>query len=188
MKIIGLSGTNGSGKDTIANWLVKNHGYYFASAGEMLKDELKSRGLPLERENQRQVSAEWRREHGLAVIVDKAVEWAKAAGYDKVVVGSLRNTGEVERIHELNGTMIWVDADPKTRYERITKVDRGRVEDRKTYEQFVAEQEAEMRWDGDPATLNLTGVKQMSDMHIDNDYTDINEFIQEIERRLKDVA
>jgi dephospho-CoA kinase len=187
MLIIGVAGTNGSGKDTIAKVLSEKHGFYAASATDMLGEELTKRGLPHERENKRTVSAEWRREYGLGVIIDKAVETAKAAGYDKLVVGSLRNPGEVDRVHEFKGEVIWVDADPKIRYERIRKNDRGRVEDSKTYEQFLAEEEAEMSHSGDSATLSLAGVKAGSDRFIENNGKNIKDFAFEIEKALADL-
>lgn len=187
MLIIGVAGTNGSGKDTIAKVLSEKYGFYEASATDMLGAELDKRGLPHERENKRTVSAEWRREHGLGVIVDKAVEQAKAAGFDKLVVGSLRNPGEADRVHELDGVMIWVDADPQIRYERIQKNDRGRVEDSKTFEQFLAEEEAEMSHSGDSATLNLSGVRAKSDRFINNNGNSIEEFSKQIEKDLADL-
>lgn len=187
MLIIGVSGTNGSGKDTVAKVLSERYGFYAASATDMLGAELTRRGLPHERENKRMVSAEWRREHGLGVIVDKAVEEAKAAGYDKLVVGSLRNPGEADRVHELNGQMIWVDADPKIRYERIQKNDRGRVEDAKTFEQFLSEEGVEMSHSGDSATLSLAGVKSKADRMIENNGNSIEVFERDLEELLADL-
>ena len=187
MKLIGISGTNGSGKDTIAHMLVDRHNFYFASATEMLGNELTRRNLPHERENKRNLSAEWRREFGLGVIVDKAVEEAKAAGKENVVVASLRNSGEVDRVHEFGGTMVWVDSDPKVRYERIKNANRGRVEDMKTFEQFLLEQEAEMHPSGDSATLNMATVKERSDLFINNDSSDIDSFMDDTEKALKDL-
>jgi dephospho-CoA kinase len=187
MLIIGVAGTNGSGKDTIAKVLSEKHDFYAASATDMLGAELTRRGLPHERENKRTVSAEWRREHGLGVIVDKAVEEAKTAGYTKLVVGSLRNPGEVDKVHELGGEVIWVDSDPRVRYDRIQKNNRGRVEDAKTYEQFLAEEEVEMSQSGDSATLSLSGVKAKSDRFIDNDSNSIEDFAEQIEKALVDL-
>lgn len=187
MTIIGISGSNGSGKDTIANMLGEKHGFYVASATEMLGDELTQRGLPHERVNKRIVSAEWRKEFGLGAIVDKAVEAAKAAGFDKVVVGSLRATGEVDRVHELGGKTIWFDADPEVRYARIQKGNRGRIEDQKTFEEFIAEEQVEMQPTSDVNGLNMSGVKAMADYTIINNKDNIPGFIAQAEAELKDL-
>lgn len=187
MKVIGISGTNGSGKDTIAHMLVEKHGFYFASATDMLGNELTRRGLPHERENKRSVSAEWRREYGLGVIVDKGLEEARAGGYEKVVIASLRNSGEVVRVHELGGIVIWVDSDPKVRYRRVTQNRRDRVEDQKSFEEFLAEEAVEMQYSGDAATLNMAAVKASADLFIDNDSPSIDNFKTSTEFILKDL-
>lgn len=179
MVIIGISGTNGSGKDTIAKMLVEKYGFVWGDATTMLGDELTRRGLPHERVQKSTLSAEWRRESGMGVIVDKAVElFNKTPGAKGVVVGSLRHPGEVDRVHELGGTVVWVDADPKIRYERIQKnaAHRNRIEDQKTFEEFVAEEQAEMAHSGDSATLNMGAVKEGADITINNDGGVIPEF------------
>lgn len=176
MIIYGISGTNGSGKDTVSHMLAERHGFYVGSATDMLAAELKRRGLPTEREYKREISAEWRRQYGMAAIVDRAVEEAKAAGYNKVIIGSLRHPGEADRVHELGGEVIWVDADPKIRYQRISSVDRGRVEDKKTFKEFLAEEEAEKHQSGDAATLSTEAVKERSDVFLENSDQSIEAF------------
>lgn len=172
MKIIGVAGTNGSGKDTVGHILAQKYGWLFVSVSDLLRDECRKRGLAVERENLRNISAEWRREGGLGVLVDKAVEVFESGNgqYDGLAIASLRNPGECERITELGGVNVWVDADPRVRYERIQTAERGRGgEDEKTYEQFLAEQEAEMQPSGDEATLNMAGVKALADITIINE-------------------
>ncbi len=159
-------------------------GFYFASASVMLEDELKAKDQPLERENKRRLSAEWRRQYGVGAVIDKALTVAGRA--DKIVVASLRHPGECDRVHELGGTVIWVDADPRIRYGRIISGNRGRVEDNKTYEQFIAEEEIEMSQSGDENTLNMGAVKAKADISIENDGNDINDFEISVRKLLQD--
>ncbi len=175
MKLIGIAGTNGAGKDSVGQILAEN-GWLFISVTEMLREECRTRDLPVERENLRMISAEWRREGGLGVLIDKALEVYNQQGGDErfagLAVASLRNPGENDRVHELGGKVIWVDADPKVRYDRIRSANRGRVsEDDKTFEQFLAEEAAEMKSLGDPATLNMQAVKTTSDTIIYDEST-----------------
>src|SRR5678816_3977298 len=113
LSIIGLSGTNGAGKDTVGQLLQDKHGYFFISVTDLLRAELRRRNLPIERSNLRELSAEWRREKGLGVLVDQALEAyaEQQERYAGVVISSLRNPYEADRIHELGGSVIWVDAD-----------------------------------------------------------------------------
>jgi dephospho-CoA kinase len=187
MQIIGLSGMNGSGKDTVALMLAEKHGWLFADATTMLAAELTKRGLPTDRVHKSQLSAEWRREHGMAVIVDKAVEMFNAAPgkYKGLIVSSLRHPAEADRVHELHGTMLWVDADPRIRYDRIQAGNRGRVEDNKTFEEFLADEAREMHPEGDAATLNVAAVKERGDIFLENSGNDIQAFKAEAEELLR---
>lgn len=171
-KIIGVSGPNGAGKDEVGKLLAEHHGYLFVSVSQLLRDEATRRGQPLERKYLSAISAEWRRQHGLGVLVMQAVaqfEAAEPGRYKGVVMASLRNSAEADKIHELGGTMLWVDADPKVRFERIQA--RGRTEDNKTYEEFLAEEAAEMyaRPDADEAELNAMAIKERADAVVMNE-------------------
>lgn len=179
MKIIGLGGTNGSGKDFVGELLAREHNFMFISVTDLLRAEATLRREPVEREVLRTISAEWRRESGLGVLVEKAYEeYLKVADkYDGVVMASMRNPGEADTIHKLGGVMVWLDADSRIRYDRIqtNAVARNRAEeDNKTYEQFLAEEEAEMHVPvgGDVAQLDGQAVKERSDVFIINDGVD----------------
>jgi len=194
IKIIGIAGTNGSGKDTAGHFLADHYNYLFISVTDMLRDELTKRGLPPSRENMRNLSAEWRRENGLAVLIDEAIKAYQQVGdnskYNGLVVASLRNPGEAKRIHELDGLVLWVDADPRVRYQRIQAnfLSRGlqrAVDDKKTFEQFIVEEAAEMQHSGDAATLSMSVVKAQADLELLNNSSDMATFTNEIERVLK---
>jgi dephospho-CoA kinase len=189
LTIIGVAGTNGSGKDTVGQILADKYGYLFISVTEILRNEARRRGLPVERENLRSISAEWRRELGLGVLIDKAVAEYEIDKdkYKGLVVASLRNPGEADRTHEFHGTVIWVDADPRVRYDRIqaNKAHRDRAEeDNKTYEEFLSEEEFEMHSSGDAATLNMQGVKDKADLTLTNDFSSLDEFSSYLSKEL----
>jgi dephospho-CoA kinase len=185
MKIIGIGGTNGSGKDTLAG-ILEEQGWLFVSGSDILRQELKKRSLPIERENLRALSTEWRREHSLGYLIDKAVKIFKSQNevYKGLVISSLRNFGEADRVHELGGTVVWTDAPAKLRYQRIYSRQRS-TEDQKTFEQFLAEEQAEKEHAGDEASLNWQGVKDRADIFIDNDSNEPAHFKQKAEKALK---
>ncbi|HEX5797451.1 MAG TPA: AAA family ATPase [Candidatus Saccharimonadales bacterium] len=173
MKIIGIAGTNGSGKDTVGQILETDYGYLFVSVTDILRNELKKQDKPIVRENMRELGDRWRREYGLSVLIDKAVEIysSKQQEYKGLVIASIRNVGEVEHIHGLGGIVIWVDAAPKVRYQRA--IGRSRSdEDAKTYEEFLREEQDEMNAYGDEASLAMNEVKKLCDLSIENNSDD----------------
>jgi dephospho-CoA kinase len=79
---------------------------------------------------------------------------------------------------------VWVDANPKLRYQRIYSRQRS-SEDKKTFEQFLAEEQAEMdHHGGDDATLNMAGVKAKADIFITNDSDDVETFKKTAQKAL----
>ncbi len=174
-RLVGISGTNGAGKDTTGHVLSTEFGLTFVSVTDSLREEARRRGLEPARENLRTISAEWRRAHGLAVLVDKTVEqFSDAVKQGGLAVASLRNPAEADRIHELGGIVLWVDADPRLRYDRVqaNAATRDRAaEDNRTFEQFLADEEAEMHASGDAATLDMAAVKDRADHVIMNEFT-----------------
>lgn len=186
MKLIGLSGTNGAGKDTVGEILAEKFGFLFISMTDMLREEALSRGLETSREVLRTISAEWRRESGLGVLIDKSIaHYEKLGGDDKyngLVVASLRNPGENDRVHELGGQVVWIDADPRVRYNRIFS--RSRADDPTTFEQFMIHDKSEMKHSGDKATLSMEDVKEKSDKVFLNEYDNLNNLSEQIAKQL----
>jgi cytidylate kinase len=186
-KLIGLSGTNGSGKDTVGHLLAEKHNFWFFSFTELFRQECRRRGIPVTRENTRLVSTEWRRESGSGVLIDRSMDEFKKQPwhFTGAVFSSLRNPYEADRIHELGGKVVWIDADPRTRYERIqaNAATRGRAdEDNRTFEEFLAEEAAEMHPSpgADENSLDMSAVKERADIFLENNTSDLQKFSEYI--------
>lgn len=179
-EIVGVAGTNASGKDTLGSLRESLQNAKFVSLSDILRRELDKRGLSHERENLRALSKEWRDEGGSGVLAAKTIAFYKNEKADKKYGGltltSIRTPGEAMEIQHAGGIIIWVDADPKIRYQRILKRDLGRPEDQKTYEQFIAEEEAEMHPSELGGGLNMSGVRDIADLKIINEFDSLEAY------------
>ncbi len=181
MKLIGLGGTNGSGKDTVAHMLVERQSWLFISVSDLLRHEATARGLSHERDHLRAISNEWRGQFGDSALIVKALDHYKAIGdqYEGLALASIRNPGEVDAIHDLGGKLVWVDANPKVRYDRIQAnlTARGRGdEDNIPFEQWHEEERVEMEGGEGSAGLHMLAVKDKADLILLNEGNDIEAF------------
>ena len=182
-EIVGISGTNGAGKDELGKLLAERQGYSFHSVSELLRDELTKQGMPHTRENLGALSKQWRNESGDdGVMFTKAIEKyeaeKQALGYRGLALVNMRHPGEVEVIHAHQGIAVWVDADQQLRYERIQSVSRGRHEDNVTFVQFQADEERELHppVDAPHGALNMSAVQAKADIFIENDFSNVEAY------------
>ncbi len=181
LKIVGISGTNGAGKDTLGRLLAERKNYKFVSGSDILRAELTRQGLSHERHNMRALSTKWANEHGHGVISLKIIEAYVAEeereGYDGLAFASIRRVAEAEVVHEAGGVVVWVDADRRLRYERLQKNDRGRADDKHSFEEWSRHEDIELKpIEGEPGSMNMLGVKELADIHIDNNFSTYEEF------------
>jgi shikimate kinase len=191
-QIVGISGTNGSGKDTFGHVLADEFNLLFISVTDILREELARRKLKPERSLMRQLSSEWRKQYGLGVLIDKALEIYNntPTPHSGLAISSLRNPGEADRVHGLGGQVVWLDADPLIRYNRIQANAQNRgairaVDDQKTFDEFLADEQAEMHHQSnDITTLSASGVKAKADIFLENESNNLESFVKEIKRSL----
>lgn len=183
-QIVGISGTNGSGKDELGRLLAERCGYDFHSVSELLREELRRQGKEITRENQSALSKQWRNESGDdGIMFTKAIqiflEHKDEKGFEGLALVSLRHPAEVAVVHQAGGVVMWVDADQRTRHERVTGANRGRAaEDNISFEKFQADEYREMHppADAPSGTLNMAGVRDKADYHIQNDFASLEEY------------
>jgi len=185
MKILGIAGTDGSGKDSLGHFLRDSFGWYFISVTDLLRAEAKSRGMELSRGTLKSISSEWRRKEGLGVLIDRALKEYESSGkaYAGLCLASLRNPGEVDRVHGLGGKVVWLDAPIELRYQRAVARNKG-TEDQVSFEEFQKEEAAQMAHKTDDTALNLSAVKAKADIFISNDTNDFEVFKEKVKQAL----
>lgn len=177
-KIIGVSGTNGSGKDTFGRLLHEKYGYHTISLSDVLRAELTLLGRPIDRQNLSSLSQEIRHAEGEGGMVVRAIAmWQQTGVGEGLCLTSIRAPGEAETIQQQGGQVVWVDADPAVRYARVQAANRGRqLEDNLSFEEFMQQQAREMTPSESGGGLNMAGVKAIADHEIINDFDSLAEY------------
>ncbi len=168
MQIIGITGTIGAGKSTVAHILVKKHGFKQYSVRKFLDEILFKRKLESTRPNLVALADELRFEHGPEYIVMEIYKKAFKDGGD-CIIESIRTIGEIESLRKMkNFTLLGVSAPLRLRYERVYS--RGASTDAVSFEQFKKDQIREGR-SKDPRVGNLYACLRVADIVIQNSGT-----------------
>lgn len=186
MKIIGIAGTFGSGKDTIADYLVGNEGFVHISTGDLVREESMKRHNSVERNPYLQETATYmRRTHGGDIFIRIGLDRVEHDGQEHkgVVFTGIRSLGEARGIKKLGGQLIYVDAPIEIRHERIQKRLRD-DEAHTTLEEFKQNELNEQTQSEADTEFNLYKLKDEADIVIQND-SDLETFIKRAKKALK---
>lgn len=163
--LIGITGTDGAGKGTVVEYLVKQRGYLHFSSRGLITRELLQKGLPTDRPHLRQMANELRAQHGDDYLIKAALSEVRESALEHLIIESIRTTAEVETLKRTGGILLAVDADVAVRFARIQG--RGSASDHVTFEEFVAQEQLEMN-DPDPHGMQKAKVMAMTDYTILN--------------------
>lgn len=177
--IIGLTGKNGAGKGVAADFL-KESGYIYYSLSDVLREEMTKQGVPISRESLIKFANETRTTYGPSILAEKIL--AKLDPDKNYVIDSIRNPFEVEALRKRKDFhLIVIEADPKTRFERIKA--RARENDSVTYEDFLKIETAEAG-SRNPSSQQLNRTQELADAAVDNNTT-VDEFREQIKQVLR---
>jgi dephospho-CoA kinase len=162
-KVIGILGTIGSGKGTIANFL-KNFGYKKINMGNLVRAEAKKRKIKPTRENLHNLQLKLRKNNPY-YFIDKVIAKIEKSKHKRWVVDGLRNPEDAEKLKKIfKAKIIFVDAPVKLRWERVKKRRRG-GEAKISLKKFIEIEKKENKM----FKFNLT--KKYADFKIVNDST-----------------
>jgi dephospho-CoA kinase len=137
-RLIGLTGTNGSGKGEAASFF-KSHGYAYFSLSDIIRNELNQEGRETTRDNLIQKGNEMREKHGANILASLVMD--RITG--ESVIDSIRNPSEVEYLRtQEHFILLAIDAPVEIRYTRVRE--RGRNESAASLQEFIAKEQEEM--------------------------------------------
>lgn len=134
----------GSGKSLISKAaLTLNIPVY--SCGDVIREEAIKKRLPLTHESLSKIMIEIREENGLGAVIKKLIPKLEKEENEVIVVEGIRSRAEVEELknHFKSVKVLAVHSPPEVRFERLKM--RGREDDPKTYMEFYARDEKELK-------------------------------------------
>jgi dephospho-CoA kinase len=166
MIIIGITGTLGAGKGTVVEYLTTVKGFVHYSVREFIVEEIKRRGLNVNRDTMVIVANDLRKQHTPAYMAETLYERASASGKN-CIIESIRTVGEIESLrNKSNFYLFAVDANPEVRYCRITQ--RGTETDHISFSTFLDNETREMT-SNDPNHQNISRCIALADFVFTND-------------------
>src|ERR1051326_9279150 len=115
--LIGLTGRNASGKGEVARYLQRKS-FYYHSLSDVIRDEIRTRGLDPTRDLLITVGNELRQRYGSNILAERIL--AKIEDDKHYVIDSIRNPTVVDTFRTAkNFKLIRIEAPPETRFQRI---------------------------------------------------------------------
>jgi dephospho-CoA kinase len=179
MKVIGIIGKNGSGKDELANYLHQIYGLAVLSTGDLVLEIAANENIVPTRRNLLDISIHYLSIHGKSYFIQKIIEKIERKKWDMVVVSGIRTHNDVQALRECFGKdfiLVHVRTnDRNTRYERAKS--RNELRDPQSYVEFLSFEEAE------ESQFSFNSTTMMADLAIDYDGTEA-QFHDKIEQTI----
>ncbi len=179
MRVIGIIGKNGSGKDALGRYLEQRCNIPMRAVGDAVRAIAREEGRALTRDNLHQISRRYAEAHGRDFFTRKLVEDALHLGRHGLSISGIRMPEEAAFLRgreEVEELLVYVAVtNPWRRFERLRA--RGDARAPETCEEFQQQDAAE------EAQFHLDGTIAQADVTVNNDGT-LEHFHQHIEEKL----
>lgn len=180
MKVIGLVGEKGSGKQTFVNFLKEiapDLNIRQVRFSDILAQTLMIWDIPNTRANLQKLSLVMEENFGQSSLANAAKFSIEGDMADVVVFDGIRREPELKLVSEMpNSTLIYITADQKLRYERLKERSEKVGEIGLTFEQFLEEEKSK-------AEINIPILGEKADLKLENNGT-LEEFKNKIKQLL----
>lgn len=180
--IIGLTGSYCSGKDTVADYIVKHNGFIHYSLSDEIRLLMKEAGIEPTRENLIKFGTQLRKDNGNGVLAQSVIKKFKQ---DKnYCITSIRHSQEVNTFKTLKDfVLINVDAPQEVRFKRMQL--RKRVGDPTTLEKFIELEKKESQTSGSGQQVALCS--KMAGITFINNEPTLEDLYKKIDLLLNDL-
>ncbi len=180
--IIGIAGEIVSGKDTVTHYLENRYGARIFFLSDPLRDVLDRLHLAQTRENLTRVSGAIRTEFGDNILSHSIASDAANDPPSFVVIDGVRRQSDIEAVKELpEFSLLYVEADIKTRYERIVRRRQNADDETKTFEDFQKDHLLETE-------IGISALRSEARFIINNDgsledlYSQVDDIVAELQK------
>lgn len=174
--ILGVIGERLSGKNTLAEYLVKKYDAFAISHSQILDEILTILDLPISRRNEIDLGMALRGPFGVEVLARALRKRVLETDKDLIVIQSIRFSHEVTNVKELGGRIIFIEVPLETAFQRMQRR-REKTDDDMSFEQFK-----QMRTE--PTEIGIADLKQQAEFIISNDST-VEQFYEKIDKIMK---
>jgi dephospho-CoA kinase len=183
MKVIGVVGLNGSGKDEVLKYMKTKYATPFISVGDIVREIAAQEGLEMTRENLDKVTQKYFKLFGQGYFLKLVIEKIKSSNWPICGVSGVRSHDDVALLRKsfnLDFVLVRVYiSDDMVRFTRM--LTRGSQRDNLTFAQFLEQ---------DKASQNIFQIQktlQMADAAISNDGTldDLHERTEKMIKQLR---
>lgn len=181
MKVIGLVGEKGSGKQTFVNFLKQiapNLNIRQVRFSDILAQTLMIWDIPITRPNLQKLSLVMNEAFGQGSLANAAKYSVEGDYADVIIFDGVRREAEAKLVKSMkNSTLIYITADQDLRYKRLKQRSEKVGEIGLTFEQFLKEENSK-------AEENIVSLGKKADIKIENNGS-LEEFKQKIENLVR---
>jgi dephospho-CoA kinase len=181
MKVIGVIGLNGSGKDEVVNYLNKQYSVPLFSAGDVVRGIAKEEGVEPTRDNLDLITKRYFARYGEGYFLKLLAERIKRSPNKNAGISGIRSPRDVQILKDAFGSYLVLVhvyvSDPEVRYGRTVK--RGAVRDSQSYQEFIRQDQASQE------IFHIGEAIRAADYSISNDGS-LEDLHREVERLIKE--
>jgi len=143
-KIIGLVGQIAAGKGTVAKYLEDSYNAKTFKFSTALRDVLKRLHIDISRNNMQDISTILRQKFGEDLLAKVIANDVEKDDSEIIVVDGIRRMADIKHLTKLeNFILVSIEGDPEIRYKRLVARNENAGDDKKTYEEFLEDQQRE---------------------------------------------